>query len=73
MTVVETNYQPYQGMVTGHVVVLHGSRTNVRGSAERIRERTAHGPFTGYPAERIIEGEIEGCHADRPWRKPTPV
>ena len=65
MTVVETNCQPYQGMVTGHVVVLHSRRTNVTGSAERIWERTANAPLTEYPAERIIEGEIEGCHEDR--------
>ena len=65
MTVVETNYRPYQGMVTGHVVLLHGSRTNVRGSAERIWERTAHAARTEYPADRIIEGQIEGYHEDR--------
>ena len=65
MTVVETNYQRYQGMVTGHVVMLHSSRTNVTGSAERVWERTATGALTEYPAERIIKGEIEGHHEDR--------
>ena len=65
MTVVETSYPPYRGMVTGHVVVLLSRRTNVTGSAERIREHTADAPLTEYPADRIIEGRIEGYHEDR--------
>ena len=66
MTVVETGYRPCRGMVTGHVVVLLSRRTNVTGSAERIWERTANAPpLTEYPADRIIEGQVEGCHEDR--------
>ena len=65
MTVVETGHPPCRGMVTGHVVVLLSRRTNVTGSAERIRERTANAPLTEYPADRIIEGPIEGYHEDR--------
>ena len=36
-----------------------------RGSAERIWEDTANAPLTEYPADRIIERQIEGYHEDR--------
>ena len=65
MTVGETNHRPYQGMTTGHIVVLHSDRTNVRGSVERIWEKTDSGPFERYPSEGIIEGEVDGYHEDR--------
>ena len=65
MTVTETDHPPYQGMVTGHVIVLHSNRTNVRGSVERIREKTESAPVTEYSSEGIIEGEVDGYHEDR--------
>ena len=45
--------------------MLHSRRTDVGGSAERIRERTANAPLTVYPSHRIIEGEMGGYHEDR--------
>ena len=65
ITVVETNYQPYRGMITGHIVVLHGDRTNVRGSVERIWEKTVTGPIKQYSSEGILEGSVDGYHEDR--------
>ena len=65
MTVHDTNHEPYRGMTTGNIVVLHSDRTNVRGAVEKIWEKTDSGPVKEYASEGIIEGEINGYHEDR--------
>ena len=65
MTVDETNYRPYKGMKTGHIVVLHGDRTSVRGTVERIWDKTENGPVKEYTSGHIVEGTVDGYHEDR--------